>query len=62
MGGLRRSQSTTEALQRAARRAGLLAALTGVGLALGACSKCDVPNLLPKPPAPQSCHEAPAPN
>jgi len=30
-----------------------------VGLALGACSKCDVPNLIPNKSAPQSCHDGP---
>jgi len=30
-----------------------------VALALGACSKCDVPNLLPRHAAPQSCNDAP---
>jgi hypothetical protein len=33
----------------------------GLGLALGACSKCDVPNLLPNPSAPHACHDGPSP-
>ncbi len=37
--------------------------IAGLGLALGACTKCDVPNWFPKPPgqAPQTCHGTPAP-
>jgi hypothetical protein len=38
----------------------LLIAL-GLGLALGACSKCDVPNWFPNPSAPHACHDGPAP-
>jgi hypothetical protein len=33
----------------------------GLGLALGACSKCDVPNWLPNPAAPHTCHDGPSP-
>jgi hypothetical protein len=33
----------------------------GLAVALGACSKCDVPNLLPNKPGPQSCHDGPSP-
>jgi hypothetical protein len=36
----------------------LLIAL-GFGLALGACSKCDVPNWFPNPSAPHACHDGP---
>jgi hypothetical protein len=36
----------------------LLIAL-GFALALGACSKCDVPNWLPNPSAPHACHDGP---
>jgi hypothetical protein len=40
-----------------------MAAILGLGLALGACSKCDVPDWLHKnfPQAPQSCHDTPPP-
>ena len=31
-------------------------------LALGACSKCDVPNLLPHQAGPQTCHDGPSPS
>jgi hypothetical protein len=31
----------------------------GFALALGACSKCDVPNWLPNPQAPHACHDGP---
>lgn len=43
----------------AAMRAVIVA--LGLGVALGACSKCDVPNLLPHQAAPQSCNDAPPP-
>lgn len=46
---------------RALRRVGGLAAVLGLALALGACSKCDVPNLLPSPPGPHACHDAASP-
>jgi hypothetical protein len=37
--------------------------LAACGLALGACSKCDVPNWLPghSPATPASCHDGPSP-
>jgi hypothetical protein len=38
----------------------LLIAL-GFGLALGACSKCDVPTWMPNPAAPHACHNGPDP-
>lgn len=41
----------------AARAAAAVIVIVGLGLALGACSKCDVPNLT----APRACHEGPAP-
>ena len=46
--------------QRRARLLALLIACVGLGLALGACSKCDVPNLLPHQAGPQSCHDGPS--
>jgi hypothetical protein len=36
-------------------------ALTGLGLALADCSKCDVPNLLSHQTGPQSCHDGAQP-
>jgi hypothetical protein len=35
--------------------------LLGVGVALGACSKCDVPDLghWGSPPPPHACHDGP---
>jgi hypothetical protein len=42
-----------------AARALMLLALTGLGLALGACSKCDVPDWFNT--APHVCHSAPQP-
>jgi hypothetical protein len=30
-------------------------------LALGACSKCDMPNLIPAQPGPHACHAEPDP-
>jgi len=40
-----------------------LLVLATFALALGACSKCDVPNWLPghSPAAPASCHDGPSP-
>jgi hypothetical protein len=38
---------------------GTLVAICCLGLALGACSKCDVPNWLPNPSAPHACHDGP---
>jgi hypothetical protein len=46
---------------RALRRLAVLTAMCGFGLALGACSKCDVPNWLPSQPGPHACHDAPSP-
>ena len=37
-----------------------LLVLATFGLALGACSKCDVPNWLPGH-SPASCHDGPSP-
>jgi hypothetical protein len=49
-------------LQNIGRLAALrLLIVLGCGLALGACSKCDVPNLLPNPAAPHACHDGPSP-
>jgi hypothetical protein len=44
-------------------RAAALGCLLSFGLALGACSKCDVPTWMPQPPAqaPKSCHDLPSP-
>jgi hypothetical protein len=39
----------------------VVAAVLGFGLALGACSKCDVPNWLSGQPGPHACHGAPSP-
>ncbi|MFZ3308776.1 MAG: hypothetical protein WB868_19310 [Xanthobacteraceae bacterium] len=36
-------------------------AASGLAFALGACTKCDVPNFLPHPAGPQSCHSGPDP-
>lgn len=47
--------------RRDLRRGLLFIAMTGFGLALAACTKCDVPNLLPHQTAPQSCHDGPEP-
>jgi hypothetical protein len=45
------------------RRARLLLLLGALfALALGACSKCDVPNLLPHQAGPQMCHDGPSPS
>jgi hypothetical protein len=44
------------------RRMALLMAVPALAFALAACSKCDVPNLLPQQAAgPQSCHGGPDP-
>jgi hypothetical protein len=43
-----------------ARRGVALLAIAGFALALGACSKCDIPTWgSPSPPPPQSCHDGP---
>jgi hypothetical protein len=49
-------------IQRAAgARSFRLFAIAAFGLALAACSKCDVPNWRhDSPAAPQSCHDGPA--
>jgi hypothetical protein len=39
-----------------ARKLAMLVAVLGVGLALGACTKCDVPTWTPS-----SCHDGPKP-
>jgi hypothetical protein len=44
------------------RRARLVLLLGLFALALGACSKCDVPNLLPHQAGPQTCHDGPSPS
>jgi hypothetical protein len=44
------------------RRARLVLLLGLFALALGACSKCDVPNLLPHHAGPQTCHDGPSPS
>jgi len=44
-----------------ARRFALLLAIASLGLALGACSKCDVPNLIPAQPGPHACEPGPDP-
>jgi len=40
----------------ATRAVAALGLITAMGLALGACTKCDVPNLT----APRACHDTPA--
>ena len=52
---------THMARSRVARPLGVLVAILGLALALAACSKCDVPNLLPRQAGPQSCHDGPPP-
>jgi hypothetical protein len=47
---------------RAVRPPSALIVICCLGLALGACSKCDVPNLLPHQAAPQMCHDGPSPS
>jgi hypothetical protein len=49
------------ATRRAVRSLAALTVIAGLGLALGACSKCDVPVWQPRPSGPQSCHDGPAP-
>jgi hypothetical protein len=46
---------------RALRSVAVLTVIFGFGLALGACSKCDVPNWLATQPGPHACHDAPPP-
>ena len=55
------SQIRRIAPKRRARPLTVLFAVFGIGLALGACSKCDVPSLFPNPSAPRSCHDGPPP-
>jgi hypothetical protein len=55
-----RSDISRIAPQRRARLLLLLGALLGV--TLGGCSKCDVPNLLPHQAGPQTCHDGPSPS
>lgn len=47
--------------RRATRPLGVSVAILALGLSLGACTKCDVPNLIPNKSAPQSCHDDPSP-
>jgi hypothetical protein len=63
MGKPQVSRSMARLMGPSARFAAVLAAVVGIGLLLGACSKCDVPNWFPNRPGqnPQSCHDAPAP-
>jgi hypothetical protein len=44
---------------RRARGIAVLGLVFSLGLALGACSKCDVPAWLPNPAAPHTCHAGP---
>jgi hypothetical protein len=48
------------AFQRRTQPLALLVAL--LAIALSACSKCDVPNLLPHQAGPQTCHDGPPPS
>ena len=43
--------------RRVLRGAAMICLVVSLGLALGACSKCDVPNWS----APRACHDGPAP-
>jgi hypothetical protein len=43
-----------------ARNLAMPLVILALGLALGACSKCDVPTWQPNRAAPQSCHDGPA--
>lgn len=43
------------------RRVASAMAAAALGFALTACSKCNVPNLLPHQGGPQSCHSGPDP-
>jgi hypothetical protein len=56
-------KSARNAAERIPRRLTLLGCVVGFGLALGACSKCDVPTWLPNQPgqAPHVCHDTPSP-
>jgi hypothetical protein len=55
-------QKMRVAIERTVRPLSALLAICCLGLALGACSKCDVPNLLPHQAGPQSCHDGPSPS
>jgi hypothetical protein len=46
---------------RGLRIAAVLGAVLSCSLVLGACSKCDVPNLTPNQAAPRACHDGPSP-
>jgi hypothetical protein len=50
-------QWTTAASGRGWRGLAIVCLVVGLGLALGGCSKCDVPNWS----APRACHDGPAP-
>jgi hypothetical protein len=52
---LRCSQQTVA--QRGLRGVAMICVVVSLALALGACSKCDVPNWS----APRACHDGPAP-
>ncbi|HEX4041207.1 MAG TPA: hypothetical protein VHY10_05860 [Xanthobacteraceae bacterium] len=43
------------------QRVASVIAAAALAFALAACSKCDVPNLLPHQAGPQSCHSGPDP-
>jgi len=47
--------------RRGVRIVAVLCAAVSCGLALAACSKCDVPNLAPNQAAPHACHDGPPP-
>jgi hypothetical protein len=54
--------TTTWRMAPTARRAAVLACILGLGLALGACSKCDVPTWMPNNQnTPHTCHNGPDP-
>jgi hypothetical protein len=47
-------------LSHAPRIAAVVLVIVGLGIALGACSKCDVPTWQPNRAVPQSCHDGPS--
>jgi hypothetical protein len=47
--------------RRRLRAMAVLGFVAAYGPMLGACSKCDVPNLTPNQAAPRACHDGPAP-
>jgi hypothetical protein len=49
----------TTIMRTAGRRSLRLLAIAAFGLALAACSKCDMPTWRHDAPAPQSCHDGP---